>query len=77
MSSTSEQSDPQIDPFQLQVNFTDTQLSHRFIRFEVPGALDYGEAKQLVQQYLIKKLQDPETTGCLVAKLQEDEDLVS
>ena len=59
------------------MNYTDTQLSHRFIRFEVPEALDYDEAKGLVQQYMIKKLQDPETTGCLLAKLQEDADLLS
>lgn len=59
------------------MNYTDTQLSHRFVRFEVPTALDYDEAKRLVQQYVIKKLEDPETTGCLLAKLQEDADLLS
>ena len=30
-------------PFSLQVNFTDTKLSHRFVRFEVPDSLDYDE----------------------------------
>ena len=75
--STSEQSEPHLEPFTLQVNFTDTQLSHRFVRFEVPEVLDYEEAKRLVNQYLIKKLEDPDKTGCLLAKLQEDNDLLS
>ena len=39
--------------------------------------LDYDEAKRLVNQYLIKKLEDPDKTGCLLAKLQEDSDLLS
>lgn len=29
------------DPFFLQVNYTDTQLSHRFVRFEIPQSGDY------------------------------------
>ena len=43
-------------PYLLQVNYTDTQLSHRFIRFEVPESISYDPFKKTVDEYLSKKL---------------------
>ena len=39
-------------PFYLQVNYTDTQLSHRFVRFEIPKNGNYDEIKSKVEAYL-------------------------
>lgn len=43
-------------PYMLQVNYTDTQLSHRFIRFEVPESISYDTFRKTVDEYLSKKL---------------------
>ena len=56
-------------PFKLQVNFTDTKLSHRFVRFEIPDLLSYEDSKREVQAYLDKKLNNKVTTGVVAVKL--------
>ena len=43
----------------------------------MPDELDYDEARHQVQKYLTDRLENLETTGCLLAKLQDDNDLVS
>lgn len=50
-----EKADYDAFPYQLQVNFSDTKLSHRFVRFEVPDSLDYDETVRQVRVYLDKK----------------------
>ena len=65
-------------PFRLQVTYTDTKLSHRFVRFEVPAeGPSYEATKRKVQGYLSRLQIRRETTGVLLTKLQEDTDLHS
>ena len=59
----------------LQVNFTDTKLSHRFIRFEVPSSEDFITRCASIKEFLDRKLQNRSTTGVVLAKMQEDTDL--
>ena len=58
--------------FLLQVNYTDTAMSHRFVRFELPDRhLEQGKAK--IEEYIRSiYLEEP---GTVYHKLQEDEDL--
>lgn len=63
-------------PYKLNVNFTDTKLSHRFIRFEIPNSLDYKNSISQIKDYLNKKKNQKSTTGVVVTNLQEDIDLV-
>lgn len=62
-------------PQMLQVNFTDTKLSHRFIRFEVPSSEDFVTRCASIKEFLDRKLQNRSTTGVVIAKMQEDTDL--
>ena len=63
-------------PYPLQVNYTDTKLSHRFIRFEIPKLVVVESFKNDVQEYLDEKLRRKDT-GVHIAKLQIDTDLVA
>lgn len=55
--------------FVIQVNYTDTVLSHRFIRFELPMSnLDIGKAK--VEEYIRNTYK--EEGGTVYHRLQED-----
>lgn len=52
--------------FVLQVNYTDTALSHRFVRFEIPhGHIEEGKAK--VQEFVTQCYKDE--TGTMYYKL--------
>jgi len=42
-------------PYMLQVNYTDTKLSHRFVRFEIPAGLSYEDTKRDIKAYLREK----------------------
>lgn len=63
-------------PYPLQVNYTDTKLSHRFIRFEIPKLVVVESFKNDVQEYLNEKLRRKDT-GVHIAKLQVDTDLIA
>jgi hypothetical protein len=64
-------------PFSLQINYTDTLLSHRFVRFEIPHNGNYDEIKGHVQAFLEDLTHNKETNGIVLTRLQEDKDLLS
>ena len=63
-------------PYHIQVNYTDTKLSHRFVRFELPDEIEVDDMRRTVQSYLDSKRQDP-NSGIVVAKLQVDSNLLA
>ncbi len=59
--------------FSIQINYTDTSLSHRFMRYEVAEE-NLDEAKSKVEEYIRQMYK--EENGTAYHKLQEDNDIV-
>lgn len=57
------------------MNYTDTQLSHRFVRFEIPSAGVYDDIKMKIETYLDGLLANKDKNGVVLARIQEDKDL--